>query len=406
VTKAMRETVGFDPRQRVPGAAALYRHANPLQIAAGAAAVLTLQTLRIRLDDRWPRRRETVWEAAEQVFARHLRADERFERIGESEFLLVTDRGSPVASIAVAVEVSQDLLNEFMAGWRPQDIDVARVVGVEDKNILVERLSPGELKAATAEWAAAEEALRRQSPLASGRVDAIPFVSAQGKRMELTLTPEPVINLKHGQQTGVRLARGLADLETGKRLSSLDRVHLDANDLAFIDQAVLRESLSLLRYASQSGPVIIPLSFHTLSRTGARTRLFQEAGLAPGDMQNPWIAEISDLEPGAPNGRVTETAGLLRPYTATVFAEPLAKRPAWRGMTEARIAGAALDLHDRKLADAEIAKLMLNFGDKANATVRTLLCYGLPSAAFFDIAMVAGFSHATVRAGAEVQAAA
>jgi hypothetical protein len=123
-------------------------------------------------------------------------------------------------------------------------------------------------------------------------------------------------------------------------------------------------------------------------------------------MQNPWIAEISDLDPGTPSGRLAETAGLLRPYTSVVFAEVLAKRPTWRTLSEARIAGAALDLHDRKLADAEIAKLMLNFGDKASAAVRSLLCYGLPSAAFFDIAQVAGFSHATVRAGAEVQAAA
>ena len=230
-------------------------------------------------------------------------------------------------------------------------------------------------------------------PAAESAVPGVEFVAANGKRLRLVCGVEEVLGAD-GAAVGLRINPTVIDLGRGRVLGARTLAKLDAPDFWEIDCAVLAAARRFLERPER--PVVVPISFHSVSRSRARKRLFEAAGMCPEGGYPAMVAEVVGSDQGTPLGRLADAIAVLRPLASAVFIEVLNPTHAKQVLVHP-VAGLALDVRGARGGDDALLRKLRDFSSAAGGRVRTLLARGLPCDAWAPRAAEVGITHLVVR---------
>jgi hypothetical protein len=224
-------------------------------------------------------------------------------------------------------------------------------------------------------------------------------VTATRHPLRIDFAVEPMVNLRLGRTALVRVEPTLTHIKTGKLLPARTFNQLFDEDLAAIDEASARFASLYLHGPAAKGqpPVMIPASFRTMSSRKGRNQVMAAIDAAPARVKSGVLIELVEIDKGTPPGRLTEVAGLLLAVCRGVFVRVTPGKEVVPPERGSRLAGLTLDVGDLD-GDARVVGEMLTFAEQMRGLAPALMVQGLPSEVMTPMAMVAGLSHAGVRA--------
>jgi hypothetical protein len=348
--------------------------------------------------DRWSRRKEQVWEHLGRSLERRILGDESYQRITETGFIVALTRPARPAAVAVGAHALQDTLHFFLGQAVIEDIKIREVQSVTGAELTCKPLGADEIRKAAASWVLggggedSEEPVYRQSPVKT-------LQTPSGRLLTVMIAVQRITRLVPDRPAALRAEPFVHDPKTGRRLGNPERRALDSSDIGAIDAAVLTLARGIWENEPELGPIMVPISFHTVSRTGARTKLLREAGIVADETRGYLLSEITDMASGTPAGRFAEAVAMTRVFSRGVFVE--AADPSWlkTAMGGVRLVGLTFDASDvREHQAASLTKKLFGFAEVGRSFARGLIAHSLPSPAMVDVCRAAGLTHACMRA--------
>lgn len=225
------------------------------------------------------------------------------------------------------------------------------------------------------------------------------IVTATRHPLRIDFAIEPIVHLRLGVTAVLRVEPTLTHIRTGKLLPARTFNQLFDDDLAAIDEATARFASVLLQGPSKPGqpPVMIPASFRTMGSRKGRNQVMAAIEAAPARVKSGVLIELVEIDKGTPPGRLTEVASLLLGVCRGVFVRVTPGKDVVPPERGSRLQGLTLDVGDLD-GDAKVVSEMLTFSEQMRGLAPALMVQGLPSEAMVPMAMVAGLSHAGVRA--------
>jgi hypothetical protein len=374
---------------------------DPDIIGGNLVVALEVSAILERMGDRWPRRRDQVWEHLSRAIERRLRADEHYQRITETGFLVALARETRGAAVAVATHALQDTLHFFLGAADIEHIRMVQVAARNGAELTCQAFAPNEVQRAASTWTAEGD----REPRGDGVVKQSPILTlrtASGRTLEVMIAVQRLRLLIRDRPSILRAAPYISDPRTGRQVRNPERISLDFGDIAAIDAAVMTLARGMWEGEPELGAIIVPASFHTISRTGARTKLLSQAGLIADESRISMICELIDTDPGTPSGRICEAVAMAQTFSRGVFVE--AKEPAaLKGaLSGTRILGISFDASDFRADQAAgLTKKLFAFAEAGKTFGRALIAHSLPSPALVEVCGVAGLTHATARVKAD-----
>jgi hypothetical protein len=310
---------------------ALERFSDPALLAAGKVNVISLEAVETRFGARWELRRDQVYDFAMRVLERGVGAGGFFVRVSPTDFFIVQPDLGRAAGQAACLRYLREVLNHFLGD------DGMAVSGV----LQVTKIGKGRLEARHIDDSAqgrAENATfdRREEPgeaplpeLKSEPVDEpaehpldrwTPFVAADGRKLRVTATLEPVYELKGFSRIGFRMVRRVIVMSSGEELSAQQISMLSTADVLRVDLATVVRGLDRLAAESsgeQQLSLIVPLSFTSLSSQRGRNEFAKQLKETGAQVRLGVICEIGDIE-GVPPSALLAATSLVRPFTLLV----------------------------------------------------------------------------------------
>ena len=164
------------------------------------------------------------------------------------------------------------------------------------------------------------EALQMAPDAAPERIVWTPFIASNGCQVDLTLTLDPVIELKGHTTIGLRLRRCVADAMSGREFSATEMARLSRSDRLRIDAGAITLGLEELRRSAQEAPplaLILPVSFSSLSNLDDRTRIVAAFKEARAYARQGVICELRDID-GVPAITLQTAATMIGPSSLFV----------------------------------------------------------------------------------------
>jgi hypothetical protein len=221
--------------------------------------------------------------------------------------------------------------------------------------------------------------------------------TVRGDVLDLDFMLERVMHLRRQALAAVRI-EPTATFEGSARPSPLRLgATLCEEDLARVDEATLEFAGRLMVEERVKAPLIAPQSFFTVAARRGRHALAMTGGDRPDILKTSVVVELVDVDKGTPISRLTEVAGLVASICRGVFIRVQPTRDMLAPVRGFRPLGLCVDGGDMAEDDAEAAGQLLNFGEQAIGAAPLLFAQGLPNDGFFQVAEVAGLTHASVR---------
>jgi hypothetical protein len=390
VAAAEPPTFGSERLTDTGVASALQRLSDSGLIERGCATVIGLDAIRDRLAKKWESRRDWVWETAERHLQRRLGDTGFAVRLDDTDFVICAGTG-PETSRAISLNLLRELLDFFLGSQRFEDMRMASVVWVRGEEIGCAPLDPRKIEPLPDEHPSFQPASPVVAPRRRQAWSILSFSTADGHGLELDLGFEPVINLRNGAPVATRL-RPLA-LERDTRTASAGRwiERLTPADQTAVIEAVGETALSV--YEDSEVGLVIPLSIYTIATSRNRALVTEKLQAVKLKPTKPVIIELTDVDPGTPQGRLLEAVSLVQPYCRAVIARMGETRPDVEILRAARLAGLSIDCTGLDGRD-----LIVRIGAAAQmGKVGSLLfAFGLPSSTACELAMAAGATHGGV----------
>jgi hypothetical protein len=224
------------------------------------------------------------------------------------------------------------------------------------------------------------------------------IVTTDNQVLRLDPAVEDLIHLRHNAVAARRLEPVLRHVKTGATIPARAFARLSDDNVETIDQAICDYAATLVGPDGASAlPVILPISFRTVSSRRGRANLASATGGSAEALKKRVIIELMDIDRGTPSGRLTEVAGLLNGICRGVVARLQPGRDVILPVRDARLQGLTLDGADFTGSDGDAAGAILDLGDQIRGVAPLLIAQGLPSEGYFAVAEVAGFSHGSLR---------
>jgi hypothetical protein len=233
-------------------------------------------------------------------------------------------------------------------------------------------------------------------------VHSASITTNKGQALRIDFDLEPLVSLRHQTTAAWRLEPRVAveyDYDGSGAAPILTEL-----DLARIDQTTLDFAAELLADGRAQPAIILPVSFFTMAARKGRHALAMIAAEAPETLKSNVIVEFTDVGRGTPVGRLTEVGGLVTSICRAVFVRVQPAVDMLAAVRGYRPHGITLDVAGLGGGDALMAAQMLTFGEQARGAAPLLVVQGLPNEGFFQVAQVAGMSHAARRAAAPAAA--
>ena len=143
-----REAAGVDMESAVPRlmsaglADALHQFDKPDLLYDGKVVLIALDAVVTRLGERWPMRREQVYEHVSRTLQRDLGAQGYFARVSETDVLICQPALSRYAAQASCVRYLREIITHFLGEADHTDICVHQVSSISNNEVLAHLVDP------------------------------------------------------------------------------------------------------------------------------------------------------------------------------------------------------------------------------------------------------------------------
>ena len=345
----MAEGGGSDVRPHPPRAApaalrlvsagvedALERFSDPALLAAGKVNVISLEAVQSRFGLRWELRRDQVYDFASRVLGRGVGDTGFFVRVSPTDFFIVHPDLGALAGQAACLRYLREVLNHFLGESGMAAMGVLQVT----------RITQGQIEAQQMDERAKAPAggvdhpdfdvdtvAIRAPPTATPKCTLdrwTPFVAADGRKLRVTATLEPVYELRGFTRIGFRMVRRVIVVNTQEELSQQQVAMLSTADLLRVDLATIVRGIDRLSADTsdeQQLSLIVPLSFTSLSSQKGRAEFVKQLKQVGALVRLGVICEICDID-GVPSSALLAATSLVRPFTLLVVGRVLNTAPA------------------------------------------------------------------------------
>jgi hypothetical protein len=229
----------------------------------------------------------------------------------------------------------------------------------------------------------------------------VAMTTAKGLAVRVELSTERLVSLRHQTTAALRIEPVVIQESDGMAILPRVGPRLCEEDLAQIDQATFDFAAQLLAQQRSQPVIVLPVSFFTLAARKGRTALAKVAGPDIGLLKSRVIVELVDVGRGTPISRLIDVGGLITTACRASFVRVQPGVDMLAAVRGYRPHGLTLDGADLPGGDAQIASQILTFGDQARGAAPMLVVQGLANDGFFQVAEVAGLTHAGLRAVAQ-----
>lgn len=234
-------------------------------------------------------------------------------------------------------------------------------------------------------------------PFPSDLTLCVAMTTAKGQAIRVEMSVERLISLRHQTLAALRIEPIVVQESDGAPIPARVGARLCEEDLARIDQATFNFAAQLLAEQRAKPAIILPVSFFTLAARKGRIALAKIAGPNIGLLKSSVMVELVDVGRGTPISRLIDVGGLITAVCRAAFVRVRPGVDMLASVRGYRPHGLTLDASDLSGGDAEIAGHILAFGDQARGAAPMLVVQGLANDGFFQVAEVAGVTHAAVR---------
>ncbi len=380
-----------------------------LQLVAGSAALeegrvalISLVGVRARLGDKWAARRDLAQENIERSITRHIGADGFFVRLSETDYLVAQPNTPPLVGQVACFNALRATLDFLLGEAVMSDIVVHEVKAITSGAIEGCRIDVAAVEAALINQHADATAPRdHTSELSLARWS--PFVTNDGRRVRVSCTLEPLINLKTFARIGYRIRRRVLQLPGETPLSPREQSLLSRSDVEKVDMATLLRGLDRLgdeSSAARQPSLVLPVSYTSLTNTRSRALILDVFEQARSKVLAGLLCEICDIE-GVPPGALLAAISLIRPFCLFVVGK-LNETPtsSLASLKDAGLQALSYDWPQSLSGEAEFIGEMRQLVAVTKSAVKTLFIYQLPSQRRAAIAAQLGATHATLDANA------
>lgn len=301
---------------------AMARFADPELLAAGKVNVISLEAVEARFGARWGLRADQVYDFTTRVLERGVGEDGFYLRVSATDFFIVQPERNAIAGQAACLRYLREVLNHFLGEDGMAASSVFQVTKIADGRLEAAGLHEGVESLADqpeAPPAAPERSVQESADQWN------PFVAADGRRLRVSATLEPVYEVKGFTRIGFRMVRRVMAMPCFGRAEEEELPwqqvsRLPTADLLRIDLATIARGVDRLRAEAgveQMLSLIVPLSFVSLSSQRGRTELVKQLKEAGGLVRLGVICEICDIE-GVPPSALLSAVSLVRPFAVLV----------------------------------------------------------------------------------------
>ena len=381
----------------VHATAVLERLAGSDRLERGAVYIISVEAIRDRSGDRWPKKRDDVWGYLGRKLNEYLSYQDVHHRLNDTDVLVAMTTEDGVAAQAVGMKVLEDVLEFFLGAAERKDIRIKAVTRIDGDQLLCADLDPEVI--ATAREKEAEAPYQRQVSREAERArNPHSFVAANGQRLQVDFALEHIVSLRHGVTAVLRVEPTVSFSATGETIVARRFHRLSDEDMIAIDRATLAfGGLFIPEDAKTQPPVIMPASFRTLGGRKGRNSLIAIEGVTPERIRQGAMIEFVDIDRGTPSGRLVEVVSLVGRVTRGVLARLQPVGNALDPVQGARFNGLTLDFADLGLPHARLEPFMRAMAHQMRGKAPALIAQGLGERLHFEMADDAGFTHAGIR---------
>lgn len=379
-------------------AAVLERLAGSDRVEHGAVFVISVEAIRERSGDRWPKKRDDVWGYLGRKLNEYLSYQDVHHRIGETDVLVAMTTEDGIAAQAVGMKVLEDVLEFFLGSVERMDIRIRTVSRIEGDELTVADVDPAEIAVARDTQGAVPYRQKVSAELERER-NPVSFVASNGQRLQVDFALEHIVSLSHKVTAVLRVEPTVTFSATGEVIPTRRFQRLSDADIQAVDRATLNfGALFMPQDARSQPPLILPASFRTMGGRKGRQALLSIDGITPQRVRQGMMLEFIDIDRGTPTSRMVEVVSLVSGLTRGVLARLQPSRDALDPVQGARFNGLTLDFADVALPVSKIEDFMRVMAHQMRGKAPALIAQGLPGYSHMDMADAAGFTHAAVRA--------
>ena len=301
-------------------------------IAAGGVNVISVEAIRERSDDRWPKKREQVVAFVERAFSRLCEPGDVIAPLNDTEFLTIQPNSSRTAALGFSANVLKETLEFFLGAVARQDLRLFQVTSFANGELGVQPVATGRLIGPDHVDPQSPPGRRATAPPADelqrlARPHRVKIHVASLGPLDVTIAAEPVWNAGAGAVVSYALQPTVqfpvpAEDQAGAPMSELPPAL--AADIAL---AVIGRAVELLETLSLRSALHIPLPLSALAFSAARYRVLHGLRELPAGLRKFLILEVVELSQGLPPGRLAEVASTLAPYGRAVLGRAERFRP-------------------------------------------------------------------------------
>lgn len=373
----------------------LDRLAGTELIARGSVVIISLEAVRQRTGDRWPRRRDDVREYVSRKLDEHLADHDMRQPVSETDFLVAMTSEDGLAAQAVCLKVLEEVLVFFLGAADRADLKIRAVTGIHGSEILCSDVDVGRLAEVRQRAVLSDRATGPEA----GQRTPISFIAASGRQVRVDFAVEHVLSARHRVMAALRVEPTVSFVTGGGTVPASKFSRLSDDDIAHIDRAMFEFGAAYIpKDARSQTPLILPLSFRTLGSRKGRAGLIAAVGQMADEVKQGLLLEIIDVDRGTPTSRLVEVVGLAGPLCRGILARVQPARDALEPVRGVRLNGLTLDVRDYGLNDRQLGALIRMMGGQLHGRFPALVLQGLPDGGQLAAAQAAGFTHAGLTA--------
>lgn len=352
----------------------------------GRVFALSLDPVRASLGDRWPHKKQQIWDAAERALEKRMPPPDVFLRIDDTTFLAAIASADAYEAQVRCADVLGSLLSFFLGRSADDDVVLTRVAALNAQGLVCEPVDinspPVPSVVVEGDIVARPRAPEDWIPPLGGRRSSTVIHTSGDMPVTVDFEVAPIWRLDQSVISAYRINRAWR----GSRPPTTAQAEA-------VDQATVEVLLPILEeYRREGGvfAVIAPLDFGVVMPARPRLCLIARWAEAADLMRQVVILEIEGVEIGAPSGRIGETAALLAPFFHGVILKVEDQTVASNALREYPFNGVTIDvtrLGNRKGLGGLIRA--------ARRFTRNVLLLNAPSGLTDEVLKVAGVSHVT-----------
>lgn len=168
---------------------------------------------------------------------------------------------------------------------------------------------------------------------------------------------------------------------------------LQIADLDLLTMATAATELSLIMETGAKTLISLPVHFETIANNRTRTKYLDYCGRHLKKYANFLVFELVGLPEGAPQSRIVELAGMLRPFARAVIARFTMDRKTFGLCRSANLHAVGMDLYYHHEGEASIMRQFNRFVEAANKERLKTYVHGIHTISLNTAAIAAGFDY-------------